>query len=442
MLTMMVEQIQNMIAVLLGWPLLIVVSFASLFCTVAYGFVQFRYFFASWAFALFPSSKDVQLGKAALSPLQAFINSLGMSLGNGALAGVATSICLGGPGALFWLVVTGLLLMAVRFAEVYLSMYYADVHARIGGPMLYLKRLYGGKYLSLSYALFVLLYGYIVGNAIQTNAISISLQRVLNLQPVVIALFFLVFMFYVVSGGAQRILRVSDAIVPIKVILFFVSCFIVVGYHWQSVWPALLIIYTSAFGLQAATGGVMGYLIQNAMRQGMLRILMASEAGLGTSGILFGSTSSKRIMEDSIMSMLTVFISVIVCFLIGLCIIVSGVWDCGLTSTALTIAAFQTVFGEFGGWLVTLLSMSFGLGLIVSYAFIAREMWLYLSSNRYEKFGSYLYCACSVIGTLCNVHVLWTIVDAINVCMLFLNLIGIIWLSSVVSKGIRSYENR
>ncbi len=427
-------------ALILGWPFIIFMAAASLFCTISYGFIQFKYFFSSWKMALLPSSGPVGDSKANLSPLQAFINSLGMSLGNGAIAGVAASICVGGPGAIFWLVATGILLMAVRFAEVYLSVYFSDVHARIGGPTIYLKNLFAGKQLALLYTTLALCYANLVGNAIQVNAISISLQTVSNIKPLFIAIGMFFFVFYVMLGGAQRILKISDTLVPFKVGLFFISSFLVLIYHWQSLFGAISLIYRSAFSSQAAFAGVIGYSVQQAIRSGILRCIMATEAGLGTSGILYGSTESKKPVADAILSMLTVFISTVVSFLVGLSIIVSGVWNCGLTSTALTIASYETVFGFWGGIVVTVLSVSFGIGLIVSYGFIARELWLYFTSGRYEVAGSLLYCIFSAIGALCNAHILWVFGDLINAGMILLNIVGILMLNRVIKDGIIAYQ--
>lgn len=427
-------------SVVLGWPLIIFVAAASLFCTVSYGFIQFTYFFASWKMALFPSESTIGSSNTELSPLQAFINSLGMSLGNGAIAGVATSLCIGGPGSIFWLVVTGIFLMAVRFAEVYLSVHYADINARVGGPMLYLRHLFAGRQLAFLYAVFALIYANIVGNAIQTNAISISLQTITAIHPIVIAMIVFAFVLYVMLGGARRILALSDRIVPFKVGLFFVSSFMVIAYHWQSFFSAMELIFRAAFSSQAVIGGVAGFAIQHAMRSGMLRVVMATEAGLGTSGILFGSTKSKKPMEDAIMSMLTVFIGTVVCFLVGFSIVISGVWNCGLTSTALTIASYETVFGFWGGIVVTVLSVSFGMGLIVSYGFIARELWLYFTSGRYELMGSLIYCIFSAIGALSNAHILWVFGDLINAGMIVLNIVGILILNKVIKDGIIAYQ--
>ncbi len=423
-----------------GWPLIIFVVVASLFCTVSFSFVQFRYFLDTFRIMLFPGKQNLEKGSADLSPLQAFINSLGLGLGNGSIAGVAASIYAGGPGSVFWLVFIGIFLMAIRFAEVFLSVYYTDVHAHLGGPILYLRRLFGGRYLAYLYAILALCYALVMGNAIQTNAISISLQTMGGIHPIVIAGLFLVFVLYMLYGGAQRIMAFSDKIVPLKVILFFLSSLAVLAYHWQSLFAAVALVCKSAFSYTAVAGGLMGYSIQHAMRFGIFRAVMATEAGLGTSGILFGSTESKRPMEDGIMSMLAVFISTIVSMLVGLCIVVSGVWNSGLTSTALTIASFRTVFGVFGGWVVTALSVSFGIGLIVSYAFVARIVWRYLTGNRYELVGDGIYCLFACVGALSNAHILWYVGDIINAAMILINVSAIMLLRKVIKDGIATYK--
>lgn len=425
-----------------GWPLIIFLGAASFFCTIAFGFVQFRYFLSSWKMTLFPSKDEIEKKEGQLSPLQAFLNSLGMSMGNGVLAGVATAIYAGGPGSLLWLFLTGMFLMSVRFAEVYLSLHFKDAKAHVGGPMVYIKKLLGGRYLAYIYAIFAFLYALAVGNAIQTNAISLSVQTVWNTQPIIVAVLALIFTLYVMLGGAKRIIALSDALVSLKVILFFISVFIVLSYHWQEIIPSLVLIFNSAFSYAAFAGGTLGFTVQQAVRFGMLRSLMSSEAGLGTSGIIFGSIDSNKPMEDSLMAMLTVFISSCICFILGLAIIACGVWQAGHTSTALVITSFNTVFGSIAGWVVVILSIAFGSGLIVSYGFVAQNVWGYLTGGRFALIGSLLYCSVSFLGALVNPHVLWLLGDIINAGMILINISALIILSNVIKSGLKAYAEK
>lgn len=433
--------IQEVSAVVSGWPLIIFLIAAATFCTIVFNFVQFRYLMKSFKVTLFPDKSETEK-TTTISPMQAFLNSLSMCLGNGVIAGVATAIHAGGPGSIFWLVCIGTLLMAVRFAEVYLSIYYQDVKAHVGGPMLYIKRLFAGPILAYVYAFFALCYAFIGGNAIQSNAISLSLQEGWHINPYIIAAGFFFLVLYTMLGGAQRILALSDAIVPLKVLLFLFSVTLMLVYHWAAIVPAIILIVKSAFSGTALAGGALGFSMQQAMRFGMLRSVMSSEAGLGTSGILFGSSGSKKPVEDSFMAMLSTFISTFFCFLLGLTIVASGAWDSGFTSTPLTIAAFKTVFGPLAIWVITILAIAFGVGLIVSYGFVARGLWSYLTNGRFIFAGSLLYCMSSVMGALVNPCVLWLLGDIINAGMILINVTAIIVLSKIIKDGLVAYAAR
>ncbi|MFC1845616.1 alanine/glycine:cation symporter family protein [Candidatus Dependentiae bacterium] len=442
--SLLLQKIANL---LLGWPLIAYVIGVSVICTVACGFVQLRYFFKAWKFTLFPerSEKKETKGKVDMSPFQAFVNALSTSLGNGSVAGMATALHLGGPGAAFWLLVTAFVTMAVRFAEVFLSAYVGarvKTKATIGGPMLYLKRVIGGKSLAYIYAFFAFLFGLTGGNAIQTNSIRVSIETTWQVSHIAIAIGVLLFMMYLLFGGASRIVKVSDGIVPIKVGVFFVSAIVVLGYHYQALWPALKIIFNSAFSSAAVTGGVAGFAIQQAVRRGMMSGIFATESGLGTSAILFGSTGSTQPVRTGIMSMLVTFISSLVCFMISLCIVASGVLSTGLDSTALTIASYNTVFGQWGGWVVTFLSVSFGIGVLVTYAYITREAWAFLTGGRFAWMHTVLYSGVAFGGVLMNVRAVWDLSDIVMAGMLLINLFGILWLLPLIRREFKAFAQK
>ena len=411
-----------------GWPLLSWIMGVSIAATVSLNFIQFREFFNAWKLLLFPDSKAT---KGDMTPLEAFINALSTSVGNGSIAGIATAVYSGGPGAAFWIFVFGLLSMALRFAEVFLSNYYAPIQeagSTIGGPMIYLQKVPGGKVLSYLFALFLLFLGLTSGSAMQANSIRFGFARILNVPPVLVAIILLLFIIYVLAGGARRIIEVSDKIVPIKVGLFFISAIIVLVYHYQSFFPALKLIFLGAFYPKAIAGGAVGYLVQHAMRYGIVRSVNATEAGLGTAGVLFGGTASKEPIKNGIMSMVSVFISAnLVCFLVALMIVMSGVWNNGQNGLDLTISAYETVFGDLGGWVVTILSVSFGMGVLVTYSYISRSCWLFLTSGRYERIFNILFCSATFFGTIANLEVVWNAVDFVNAVLLIVNLFGIAW---------------
>ncbi len=434
----MISVILEFIEWLLGWPRILYTVIAGIIFTVAFRFIQVRYFVRSWRSIFSPAKKTVSKGD--MSPFQAFVNTLSTNLGNGSIVGAAVAVFTGGPGAALWVLIIGMVLMSVRFAEVYASTLYGE-HAPkdtvLGGPMLYLKDVIGGKYLSWLYALFCLFFGLIVGNAMQTHSISWSITTTWGVDSLIIALGLAVFICYIVFGGAKRIIAVSDKIVPIKVLVFFGSALAVIGYHGSGLPKALQLIFSSAFSPMAFAGGFFGFSVMQAIRSGMNLSITATESGLGTAAILFGYTGSKDPMKSALMGMVSTFVSSIVCFLVALCVVISGVWDSGLTSAALTIASFYTVFGQWGGWIVSFLSISFGVGVLVSYAYITRAAWFCLTGGKYEKLFAMLYCAAAFAGAVVNVHVVWKAVEIINALLLVINLFGLLWLMPRLTRAVR-----
>ena len=426
---------------LFGWPLIIYVVAICLIATVYLGFVQFRYFFSSFRYTFFPAKSTK---KADMSPLQAFVNTLNASIGNGSLAGMAVALYFGGPGAAFWVLTMGILLMVIRYAEVFLSVYYGAETAGntiFGGPMVYLKDALGGAWLPTAYAIICVCFGLSGGNAAQTNSIMLAITSTWNVPLYAIAIILGAFVFYIVTGGAHRIVKVSDAIVPVKVGLFFVSAFVILIYHFNNIIPALSLMVKGAFTPWAIAGGALGYSIQASIRYGINNVVFATESGLGTSAILFGATGSTTPVKDGIMSMLTAFISTMACFLICLCIVVSGVMQTGLTSTALTTAAYNTVFGAYGGAIVSFLATAFGIGVMVAYAYITRAAWLFLTKGRWLIAFNVLYCGFAILGVLIDVTLLWKVIEYTNVTMLVINLFGIACLLPLIRKKLMQFKD-
>lgn len=423
---------------LLGWPLVAYTVAVSLVCTIAFSFVQFRSFFTAWRVILFP---DKAATDGEMTPIQAFINTLSTNLGNGSVVGAATAVFMGGPGAGIWVLFFGMVLMAVRFAEVYASTLYgakAQKGQTLGGPMLYLKEVAGGNILSFVYAICCFAFGLTVGNAMQTHSISYSLHTTWGVNSYVSAAFIALFICYVVFGGAKRIVTISDYLVPIKVVVFFGASLIIIGYHYATLLPALYLMFKSAVQPMAVAGGLAGFTVTQAMTYGLNLSITATESGLGTAAILFGYTGSKDPMRSGLMGMISTFVSSLVCFLVVLCIVMSGVWDSGLQSAALTIASYNTVFGTWGGWIVSFLSISFGMGVLVAYGYITRAAWLSITGGRYELVFTILYCVAAFMGAIVDVDKVWTAVQIMNGLLLSINLFGLLMLAPRLARSLRA----
>lgn len=432
-----------------GWPLILVFVAVGVVATVMLNFVQFRYFFRSWKLVLFPAKAEKTLADGAqMTSFQAFINTLGTSTGNGSIAGIGTAIYAGGPGAAFWILVAGVFAMALRFLEVFLATYVIGKHTfrtAKGGPLVYLHLVPGGSFLPYVYCAFLFLYGLTSGNAMQANSISLGLSRASNglIEPIYVAVALTLFVIYVLMGGAKRILQISDKLVPFKVAIFIASSLVVLFYHSGAILGALALIWKTAFTPGAVGGAAVGITVQQTIRSGFARSLNAHEAGLGVAGTFFGASSSKDPVNDSIMSMLGAFISTyIVCFMVALCIIVSGVWNNGLSSTALTISAFNTVFGIYGGWVVTFCAASFGLGVLVSFAFVVYECWMFLTGGRFGKVAYLIYIMVTFFGTLAKVDLIWNTNDIVNGLMLLINLYGMVWFLPVLRESLTKYVDK
>lgn len=430
-----------------GWPLLGAFLGGALFITCALNFVQVRKFFAAWRMVLKPSASDTEhKGVSDISPFQAFIASLGSSTGNGSIAGVAISIVVGGPGAAFWLLVAGFVGMAVRFAEVYIATCFTGVHTfrgALGGPMVYLNRVPGRSFLPYVFAGLFLIYGMLGGNAMQANSIAEALNRTLGINVWITATVFLAFLLYAALGGAKRILHISDRMTPLKVGIFLVCGVIVLIGNYHALWGALALIVKSAFTCQAALGGAAGWTVQLAMKEGIVRMLTMSEAGLGSAALAFGATGSKKPVQDSLLSMIPVFISTyMVGFLVALCVVASGVWNNGETGIRLTISSFETVFSCYGGWIVSFISLSFGLGCMAAVLFITMRSWLFLTNNRFVGVFYALFCGAAFLGAIAKVPVIWSMVGIVVGLMFLLNLYAILWLLPVTIKGLRASEQK
>jgi alanine or glycine:cation symporter, AGCS family len=433
-------------AMVTGWPLMLYVIVISLIYTFVLRGIQFRYLFTALKATVCPSEKAAHAG-GEVSPFQAFINTINSNLGNGIVAGVATAIYAGGPGAAFWLVVFGFILMSVRFGEVYLSTLYASQASEkttLGGPMLYLQHVPGGKYLPFIYAFFCVFYGLIGGNIIQANSMAVSLFATWGVMPLVSGIALLAFVLYILFGSAQRIVKISVSIVPVKVVVFMFSTIAILLFHYQSLIPALYLIVSSGLGLQAFGGGLLGFSLQQMISAGMSRSIFSTESGLGSAAIMFGSTGSDDAIQNGFMGMVSTFISTCLGFIVALCIVVSGAWNSGFNSTALTIAAFETVFGMYGGWIVSFLSFSFGLGVMVSYAYVVRSAWLFVTNNRFNYGFIAVYSFCALFGALATVDLVWGLADIIIAVMLVINLYGLLMLlpkvKTTLFKQLRDYK--
>lgn len=294
--------------------------------------------------------------------------------------------------------------------------------------MLYLLELPSGEVLSYIYALLCFPYALCGGSSIQANSIQVSLSRTIGVSPIIVAVSLFLFVLYISFGGAKRISTASAVLVPLKVGLFLFSAFGVIFYNFASIPYALSIIFKAAFSVSSFTTGLATFSFFQAIRAGMSGIVFASEAGLGTAAIMFGYTGESNARDNAYLGMLSVFCTTIICFLVGFCIVLSGVYDIGATSSALTIASYETAFGSYAGYIISLLSILFGIGVIVSFAYVSVATWNAITGNRFSYLVPFIYSASAAAGVFFNVQMIWFIADIINAGLLLINILGLMYL--------------
>ncbi len=423
-------------------PCLIFIFGVAVYVTMQLRFVQIRYFLES--VRLVTRVSDSSSADGGLSPFQAFINTLGTNIGNGCLAGIAVAIGTGGPGAIVWLLILATFSMSLRFTEVFLGTYYIDklrINGVNGGPTAYMSLLPGGLFWSYLFSILILFVFLIIGNLAQCNSVGLAVYKSLGVEPFTTAFGVLAFIAYIFLGGAQRIIKVVDWLVPFKVILFLVTAVIILIYHYQSVPSALYLMLSSALNPQAFLGGTFGFALQKTMSVGFQQGVFASEAGLGTAAVAFGTTQGKNPVQSAILAMLGVFINThVICFLVALCLIVSGVWNNGETSSALVISAYETVFGVYGGWLVVILMINFAMSVLVATAYLGKECWRFLFSNKYSYLFPIVYSLFAFCGTWMHVSLVWSLSSLINALLLMTNFFGLIWSINVVKTELQLYR--
>jgi AGCS family alanine or glycine:cation symporter len=432
----------NLCDVLWSMPFLLFFFGGCIFFTIYLNFVQFKYFTKSIKMVFSSPKGDKVSASGALSPFQAFMNTLGGNIGNGSLAGMPVAIAVGGPGAIFWLLVMSTFSVSLRFAEVYLATYFSSESTpERSGPMYYLNLLPAGNIISFLFAVFGFGFMMTGGNLIQCNAVGVALYRAWQIPQYVTGSVVFIFMSYVLLGGSSRIIKFLDKLVPVKVYGFLLSAIIVLAYHAAAIPQALYQIVYFAFQPQAFLGGALGLTIQKTVALGLQQGINASEAGLGTAAVAFGTTKGQDPVDSGILSMLSVFINThLVCFLVALCVLVSGAYTTGETSTALLVSSYETVFGSIAGWIVSVLVVMFATSVVIAYAYNAKICWDFLTKGRLHGVYIVLYVLCAAYGTMMNARIVWVLNSFMTANLFLLNVIGLLYFAPKIRAGLLNYK--
>lgn len=425
--------IQNAADQIVPWMVGILLA-TGVFLTVRLGLVQFVRF----PEAVRETLANRQTGASgALAPLQAFMTALAGSIGTGNIAGVATAIVSGGPGALFWIWCYGVFAMATKFAEAALGLHFRVAHGEevLSGPMYYLRDGLKSPWLAWMFALIAGVACLFTTPFTQPNSVAIVLQSEFGLRPWLVGVVLAVLTWMVIVRGVKSIGRAAEKLSPLKVGLYLAGGLIVIATHVGQLPEVLALVFREAFSTRAAAGGAGGWAMLTAIRYGVARGVYANEAGYGTAAVAYGTAKSTHPEQQGLGAVMEVFIiSFVTSSISALSILVTGVWQSGATSSAAVAQAFNAAMPTVGGWMVAVSVFLFGYTTLIGWAYYGEQFLEYLFGPRMVMPYRWLFCLLIPLGAVAKVDLVWAWGDILNGLQIFPNVVGLIALSGLAAS--------
>ena len=427
-----------------GVPMIVLILGTGLYLQVRLGFMPL--FKIIYGFRMIWKSRTPgATAEGEITPYAALMTALSATIGTGNIAGVATAIAVGGPGALFWMWVTAFVGMATKYAEVVVAVKYREVDDRgehAGGPMYAIRNGLGRHWhwLGTAFALFGGFAGFGIGNMVQANGIASAMENAFGLSTWITGGVLTVLTGLVVLGGIKRIGAVAERVVPTMAIFYMVCVVVVLVMFAGEIPAAFATIFSDAFTGTAATGGFLGATIIMAIQRGVARGIFSNEAGLGTAGIAQAAGSTSNPVFSGVIGMMGTFIdTIIVCTLTGLAIMVTGVWSSGETGAVLTSTAFEAAMPGIGSYLLAISLALFAFTTILGWAYYSEKCWEFLVGTISEKPFRILWTIAVFFGATLSLDFAWLVADTLNALMAIPNLISLLLLSPIVIKLTRDY---
>lgn len=445
-----ITQINDLINGIVWGPYMIALLVGTgIFLSIRLGFVQvvdFKIIMKNTVGKMFkkPSGVDgdITSGQAGLTAIAAVV-------GTGNIAGVATAIAIGGPGAVFWMWVSAFFGMATKFSEIALGIKYREKKedgSIAGGAMYYLDKGLHNKFLSYFFCVMVIITYFIMGAIVDTNSIALSVQEQWGIKPVITGIVLATLTGVVILGGIKRMGQVCEFLTPFMGGLFIIAGLSVLVLNFSEIPGAFKLIFTSAFKPIAATGGFAGAAVGQIVKMGFARGLFSNEAGMGSSPIIHSSAQVNHPIEQAIWGVTEVFIdTIIICTITAITIVISGEWTTGVSGVALTMRAFnKTLPGNIGSYIILGSAVLFGYSCLISVNYYCERAGEYLFGPKCIKPMRILWIIFIVIGSMGGLEFVWALADTANGLMAIPNLIGLIYLSKAVVDLKKEYfsENK
>ena len=434
-----------------GPPMLGILGVTGVLLTLGLVFMPWRK--VGYGFRLL-FDKSEAVGEGEVKPFNALMTALSATVGTGNIAGVATAIALGGPGAIFYMWLIALFGMATKYAEAVCAVTYREVDATgkyVGGPMYYLRNGVGefapelGKWLGLAFAVFGAVAAFGIGNAVQVNSMAAALDNSFGLPKWMTGVVVAVLVGVVVIGGIRRIGDVAGKLVPAMIVLYLGAALLILAINITAIPEAIGLIFTHAFTPAAATGGFAGAAVAAAIRFGVARGVFSNEAGLGSAAIAHAAAQTNSPVRQGIIAMLGTFIdTIVVCTMTALVILTSGAWTMtgsdggGLTGAVLTSTGFQASMAG-GQYIVTIALAVFAFTTILGWSYYGERCWQYLFKEKSLVIYRALWVAAALAFANVKVDLVWNLADTLNGLMAVPNLIGLLLLAPMVFKVTRQY---
>ncbi len=426
-----------------GPPLLALLMGTGLYLTIRLGLLQVIRLPLALKLVFFPQKQDGKEGD--VSSFAALCTALSATIGTGNIVGVATAVKLGGPGAIFWMWIAAFLGMATKYAEGLLAVRYRQKDANgqmSGGPMYYLEKGLGSKFLAGAFALFgigVALFG--IGTFPQVNAIADAAQLTFNVPKWATGLILAVLVALITVGGIQSISRISTKIVPFMALVYITSCLGVMYLHAEQLPEVISQILNAAFTSTAATGGFAGATMMLALQAGVARGVFSNESGLGSAPIAAAAAKTNSCVEQGLVCMTgTFFDTILICTMTGITLVLTGAWQSEVAGTAMTNLAFtQGIGSQLGFYLVNIGLLFFAFTTIIGWNYYGERCTEYLLGVKAIKGYRWVFVLLVAAGATLHLDLIWIIADIVNGLMAIPNLIGLIGLRHVIAAETFAY---
>ena len=438
------------------WSFLLIVLLCGtgIYYTLRLKFIQVRKFGEGWKLVFGHLSLNGEKHeKGEMSPFQSIATAIAAQVGTGNLAGAATALLGGGPGAIFWMWVSAFFGMSTIYAEATLAQNFkTEVNGEVtGGPVYYIKAAFKGtlgKVLAGLFAIFIVLALGFMGNMVQANSIGAAFTEAfgafnITISPVVIGVIVAAVAAFVFLGGTQRLASVVEKVVPIMAGVYIVGSLILIIMNITNLPAAIKMIFVGAFDPQAVLGAGAGIAVKEAIRFGVARGLFSNEAGMGSTPHAHARATAENPHKQGLCAMISVFIDTFVILnLTVFSVLTTGALESGKNGTALTQAAFMKGFGTFGIVFVAVCLLFFAFSTILGWHFFGLINAKYLFGDKAAKVYSLLVVACIIIGSALKLELVWDLADFFNGLMVIPNAMALLALSGLVVKICNKYSDK